>query len=98
MSVLGLPALRDARVTNYVVQADVAARLHPVGCEEEGHARHVLHGVSPLVQNEALRAESAFVTEQEAESCGRTAGSRTDEKGKKKRHRKVKTNEETIEI
>lgn len=44
-----VPSLRDARVADDVVQSDVAARLHAVGGEEEGHARHVLHGVPPLV-------------------------------------------------
>lgn len=78
-AVLCVPALRDARVTDYVVQADVAARLHSVGCEEEGHARHILHSVSPLVQKEALRAEAAFVTKQEAEHCrGRARRSKSD--------------------
>lgn len=71
----GVPALRDARVANYVVKIDVAARLHPVSGEEEGHARHVLHSVSPFVQEEALRTEAAFVTEQEAKSCGGRARS-----------------------
>lgn len=68
-SVLGVPALRDARVTDYVVETDVAARLHSVGGEEKGHARHILHSVSPFVQKEALCTEAAFVTKQEAERC-----------------------------
>lgn len=74
MSLPGLPALRDARVPNDVVQIDVAARLHTVGCEQEGHARHVLHGVSPFAQDEALRAEAALVAKQEAKSCRGRAG------------------------
>lgn len=64
-----VPSLRDARVPDDVVQSDVAARLHTVGGEEEGRARHVLHGVSPLVQEEPLRAEAALVAEQESKSC-----------------------------
>lgn len=64
-----VPSLRDARVPDDVVQSDVAARLHAVGGEEEGRARHVLHGVSPLVQEEPLRAEAALVAEQESKSC-----------------------------
>lgn len=68
------PALRDARVPDDVVQVDVAARLHAVGCQQEGHARHVLHGVSPFAQNEALRTEAALVVKQEAKSCRRKSG------------------------
>lgn len=48
-SVFGIPSLRDARVPYYVVQADVAARLHPISCEEEGCACNILHGVPALV-------------------------------------------------
>lgn len=64
-----VPSLRDARVSNDVVQSDVAARLHTVGGQEEGHACHVLHGVPPLVQKEPLCAEAALVAEQESKSC-----------------------------
>lgn len=47
--VFGIPSLRDTRVPNYVVQADVAACLHPISCKEEGHARYVLNSVPLLV-------------------------------------------------
>lgn len=72
LSVFHIPPLRDACVPNYVVQANVAARLHPFSCKKEGHARHALHSVPTLVQDEAIRTEATLVAEQEAKSCGQT--------------------------
>lgn len=65
LSVLDIPSLRDARVPYDVVQADVAACLHPVSCEEEGCARNIFHRIPALVQNEPLFTEAALVIEQE---------------------------------
>lgn len=65
----GSPSLRDSRVPNYVVQSDVAARLHTISCEEEGHACYVLHSVPALVENESLGTEATFIAEQETKGC-----------------------------
>lgn len=62
-----VPALRDAGVADDVVQADVAARLHALGRQQEAHAGHALHRVTPLAQRQPLRAEATLVIEQEAE-------------------------------
>lgn len=61
-----LSALRDARVTDDVVQAHVAACLHALSSQQEGHAGHTLHRVTQLTQRQPLRAEAALVIEQEA--------------------------------
>lgn len=56
-------ALRDARVTDDVVQAHVAACLHALSSQQEGHAGHALHRVTALAQRQPLRAEAAIVVE-----------------------------------
>lgn len=63
-----LPSLRDPRVSNNVVQSDVAAGLNTFGCEEEAHPGHALHSVPPLVQDQPLGAEATLVVEEETES------------------------------
>lgn len=68
-SFFGSPSLRDSRVPNYVVQSDVAARLHAISCEEEGHACYVLHSVPALVENESLGTEATLIAEQETKGC-----------------------------
>lgn len=62
-----VPALSDSRVTDDVVQADVAAGLNALGLEQEGHAGHTLHRVTPLTQHKPLRAEATLVIKQAAE-------------------------------
>ena len=58
-----LPSLGDSHVPDDVVQADVAAGLHALRGEQEGHARLALHDVTPLAQHQTLGAEATLVVE-----------------------------------
>lgn len=74
-AVTSLPSVRDAHVADDVVKADVAAGLHALRGEQEGHARLALHDVPPLAQHQTLGAEATLVVEEEPERCGRRVGS-----------------------
>lgn len=67
-----IPSLRNARISNDVVQADVAARLHAFSCKEESRAGHTLHCVSSFVKNQPFGAEPTFITEQEPKNYTKT--------------------------
>lgn len=59
--------MRDARVTNDVVEAYVTSSLDPISSQQEGHTSHALHRVLPLAQPQTLCTVATFLIEQKGE-------------------------------